>query len=111
MSSTAEVVFCVLVALFLVKMTYHVAVGVVHFRGGIRGVPINISPVLFPDPFLILGITWLWTDIPEPRVRWPVVLLILTIITVWSYQSWGALYRLGVALGSRGSHPKGVSSA
>ncbi len=110
MTSTAEVVLGVLAALFVVKIAYHVAVGVAHFRAGIRGVRINISPVLFPDPFLILGITWLSAGTPDPKVPWPLLLLVLTAVTVGSYLSWGALYRAGAALGSHGHRPNGVSS-
>lgn len=110
MNPAAEIVFGVLAAVYAVKTAYQLAVGVSHFRAGLRGVGINISPVLFPDPFLILGITWLSTGQPDPALPWPVLLVVLTAITVGSYLSWGLLYRAGAALGSRGHHPNGVSS-
>jgi hypothetical protein len=110
MSSNAQWLLGVLAALFAVKIAYHVAVGVSYFRAGIRGARIHISPVLFPDPFLILGITWLSTGMTDPRWPWPVMLLALAAVTVVSYLSWPVLYRAGAALGSRGRRPNGVSS-
>jgi len=111
MSSNAVWLFGVLAALFAVKIAYHVAVGVSYFRAGIRGADIHISPVLFPDPFLILGITWLSTGMTDPKLPWPVLLLVLIVVTVVSYLSWPALYRAGVAFGSNGRRSDGASSA
>ena len=73
----------------------------VHFRAGVRGVRINVSPVVAIDPPLILIITFVAAGVDDPILPWPVVMAMLTSVVAGSYLSWGVLYRAGLLCGFR----------
>jgi hypothetical protein len=80
----------------------------VHFRAGVRGVRINVSPVVAIDPPLILIITFVAAGVDDPILPWPVVMAMLTSVVAGSYLSWGVLYRAGLLCGFR-ARAKGAS--
>ena len=97
MTPTSEVVFHTAAALLSVKCLYQIGVGMVHFRAGVRGVRINVSPVVAIDPPLLLIITFV-----------AAVMAMLTSVVAGSYLSWGVLYRARLLCGFR-ARAKGAS--
>lgn len=110
MSQQASWVLYFFGSLFALKVLYQFGVAYVYWRGALHGVRVNVSPVLFLDPFLIIGIVLTFAASSDPVVPWPVVLLALVVVTAASYLSWSLASRLGTMLRVRRGQQDGTIS-
>ncbi len=82
----------------ILKVLWQFSVAVAYFRAALHSSRIHISPVLFLDPILILGVTWVAAVTPAAGFSWPVVLVGSVALTAMSYLTWTLASRLGVRI-------------